>query len=58
MHPHHPKAMYSAGLAYWHLGHPQLAATKFTAVLAADLSHAKAIYALHVLHTQFHVSVS
>ncbi|ETV64995.1 hypothetical protein, variant 1 [Aphanomyces astaci] len=58
MHPHHPKAMYNAGLAHWHLGHPQLAATKFTAVLAADPSHAKAIYALHVLHTQFHVSVS
>ncbi|RHY18082.1 hypothetical protein DYB36_010071 [Aphanomyces astaci] len=28
MHPHHPKAMYNAGLAHWHLGHPQLAATK------------------------------
>ncbi|RHZ00232.1 hypothetical protein DYB35_011944 [Aphanomyces astaci] len=58
MHPHHPKAMYNAGLAHWHLGHSQLTATKFTAVLAADPSHAKAIYALHVLHTQFHVSVS
>ncbi|RHZ24151.1 hypothetical protein DYB31_006479 [Aphanomyces astaci] len=28
MHPHHPKAMYNAGLAHWHLGHSQLAATK------------------------------
>ncbi|RHZ03419.1 hypothetical protein DYB37_010230 [Aphanomyces astaci] len=28
MHPHHPKAMYNAGLAHWHLGHSQLTATK------------------------------
>ncbi|ETV93858.1 hypothetical protein H310_12210 [Aphanomyces invadans] len=58
MHPHHPKAMYNAGLAHWHLGRPDVAASLFTSVLATDPSHAKAIFALHLLRTQFHVTVS
>ncbi|RHY26549.1 hypothetical protein DYB32_007503 [Aphanomyces invadans] len=76
MHPHHPKAMYNAGLAHWHLGRPDVAASlvrhhllprftavamtfaQFTSVLATDPSHAKAIFALHLLRTQFHVTVS
>ncbi|OQR83022.1 hypothetical protein ACHHYP_15211 [Achlya hypogyna] len=51
-------ALYNHGLADWHLGDPHAAAAKFASVLTLAPSHAKALYALHVLKTKFHQAVS